>query len=109
MGLAGVRWGLAAAAIVMLAAVHPAHADDVFTHDCLAGGWSFSCVDVWREGVGGAYVVQVPEPASAALADEAKERDRLWVARCNPTIKQDAYGVRRYHYAAPGCEFGKYE
>ena len=33
----------------------------------------------------------------------------LWQARCHPVIRQDQYGVPRYHYAAPGCDLGKYE
>ena len=33
-------------------------------------------------------------------------RDHKWLARCRPVIERDRYGVARYHYAAPGCEFG---
>jgi hypothetical protein len=40
---------------------------------------------------------------------ESAERHRKWVARCRPVIKQDQFGVGRYVYAAPGCEFGKYQ
>jgi len=55
------------------------------------------------------YVIPVPKPKTEKEVAEAAERDRLWVARCKPVIRQDQYGVRRYHYAAPGCEYGKYE
>ena len=27
----------------------------------------------------------------------------------DPGAGQDAHGVRRYQYAAPGCEYGKFE
>ena len=33
-------------------------------------------------------------------------RDHKWLARCRPVIERDRYGVARYYYAAPGCEFG---
>jgi hypothetical protein len=29
--------------------------------------------------------------------------------RCRPSVRQDRYGVPRYHYAARGCEFGVIE
>jgi hypothetical protein len=66
------------------------------------------CVETRRELVN-PYVIHVPPPKTEKEVAEAAERDRLWVARCRPTIRQDQYGVRRYHYAAPGCEYGKYE
>jgi hypothetical protein len=40
-----------------------------------------------------------PSPARAGA-------DHKWEERCRPTIAQDRYGVPRYQYAAPGCEFG---
>ena len=68
---------------------------------------STSCVEVRHELVN-PYVIQVP-PRAEAEAREAENHERLWRARCRPAIKQDRYGVNRYVYAAPGCEFGKYE
>jgi hypothetical protein len=53
------------------------------------------------------YVREVPPPATAELRREAEERERRWVARCHPVIEPDKYGVDRYHYSAPGCEFGR--
>jgi hypothetical protein len=41
-------------------------------------------------------------------ADRAA-REWKWMARCRPVLRQDKYGVARYHYSAPGCEFGKTE
>ena len=66
-----------------------------------------SCVEVHRE-LGNAYVIHVPPPRPED-AREAENHERLWRARCRPAIKQDRYGMNRYVYAAPGCEFGKYE
>ena len=40
---------------------------------------------------------------------ESAERERQWEARCRPVVKQDQYGVSRYQYAAPGCEFGRFQ
>lgn len=100
------------AAIAMLP-VSPAQAGGVNTTDCVSG-WTrgsggVSCVEVWRNGLRNPYVVSVPPPASQQDIADADARERLWQARCRPVIRQDTYGVRRYHYAAPGCEYGKYE
>jgi hypothetical protein len=48
----------------------------------------------------------VPQPANAEDRAHAAEEDRRWVERCRPTLRQDRYGVPRYQYARPGCEFG---
>jgi hypothetical protein len=45
-------------------------------------------------------------PFDDADNKRAVKRDRRWVARCRPVVRQDRYGVSRYHYAAPGCMFG---
>jgi len=67
-----------------------------------------SCVEIRRE-LTNPYVIQVPQPQTEKDIADASARERLWTARCRPAIRQDPYGVRRYHYAAPGCEYGKYE
>jgi hypothetical protein len=69
---------------------------------------SDSCVEIRRE-LTNPHVIQVPPPASEAEAREVERTVRLWRAHCHPAIRQDRYGVSRYVYAAPGCEFGKYE
>jgi len=74
----------------------------------IGGYGNGGCVGPRRELVN-PYVIPVPKPKTEKEVAEAAERDRLWVARCKPVIRQDQYGVRRYHYAAPGCEYGKYE
>jgi hypothetical protein len=52
------------------------------------------------------YVRVVPPPADEAAAKRSLERQRRWADRCRPTLTPDQYGVPRYRYAAPGCEFG---
>jgi hypothetical protein len=66
------------------------------------------CVHIERDGLANPYVISVP-PVSDQDRTDAANRDRLWQSRCRPVIRQDAYGVPRYQYAAPGCEYGKYE
>jgi hypothetical protein len=77
---------------------------------CISTGFfsgSINCVHTKSKGYGGiARIYTVDEPRAEDVA-AAMERDRKWMDRCKPVIRQDAYGVGRYHYAAPGCEFGK--
>jgi hypothetical protein len=70
---------------------------------CYGGGPYFGCVTTWHKTWGNGRPRQMTEQERA----ESAERDRRWVDRCRPMIRQDRYGVDRYHYAAPGCEFGK--
>ena len=65
-----------------------------------------SCVEIRRE-LTNPYVIRVQAPQSPEDLAEANEQDRLWQARCRPTLQQDMLGVDRYYYAAPGCEYGK--
>lgn len=34
------------------------------------------------------------------------EQRGRWLMRCRPTLWIDRYGVERYQYARPGCEYG---
>ena len=72
------------------------------------GERSLNCVARWGEA-GDPYVRLVPSPADDAERAHAAERDHKWEQRCRPAIAQDRYGVPRYQYAAPGCEFGVIE
>ena len=74
---------------------------------CVGSGFAVSCATNWRWDESGPRTSLAPEDPK--LAAEAAEREAKWVTRCKPVIRQDRYGVRRYHYAAPGCEFGKAE
>jgi len=66
-----------------------------------------SCVTVFRGGRLSPHVIAVPQPMSEQERAAAEARDRRWVQRCRPSIRQDRYGMPRYVYAAPGCEFGR--
>jgi hypothetical protein len=106
--------GAAAGLALQAAATTPGFADAIISGGCIrAGGWfhggSSNCVTTIRKGpIGPIGIYQVKEPEGQAL-EEAMERDRKWLARCKPVIRQDTYGVGRYFYAASGCEFGKFE
>jgi hypothetical protein len=103
---AGRRAATAALAVLISAAIwNTAHADGVVLGGCLGGGGSVNCVVRWGEA-GDPYVRQVPAPIDEVEKQHAAERDKRWEQRCRPTIAQDRYGVPRYQYAAPGCEFG---
>ncbi len=69
---------------------------------------SDGCVEIHRE-LTNPYVIHVPPPQNEKDVADLAARQRLWQARCRPVIHQDQYGVRRYQYAAPGCEYGRYE
>ena len=71
-----------------------------------SGDSSDSCVEIRRE-LTNPYVIRVQAPQSPEELAAANEQDRLWQARCRPTLQQDMLGIDRYYYAAPGCEYGK--
>ena len=79
----------------------------VETTHCFGTRFSSSCVSVFREGRDSLHVIAVPQPATEQERAAAEARDRRWVARCNPAIRQDRYGMLRYVYSAPGCEYGR--
>ncbi len=95
---------LVAGALVTAAllAPGPAAAGGIDSLSCTGSGAFFNCVRRWDA---------TPERLTPDPEDEARsaERERKWLARCRPTVRQDSYGVGRYHYAAPGCEFGRSE
>jgi hypothetical protein len=82
-----------------------AHADGLAAGGCVGSRASLNCIVRWGEARD-PYIRAVPQPADDVERKQAAERDRKWEARCKPTIAQDRYGVPRYQYAAPGCEFG---
>lgn len=98
-------------ALAMLAVplmLSPARADGARSRSCVGAGDSYTCVTSWRHGATDPNTTAVPAPTPQELT-ESRNRERRWLARCRPVVRQDAYGVPRYHYAAAGCEFGKYE
>jgi hypothetical protein len=89
---------------VMPGALVAAHAG-ALNLGCTGDNGGLSCAAAWGPG-GDPYIRQVPGPHTAEEQARYDARDRKWVARCRPVVRQDQYGVARYHYAAPGCEFG---
>lgn len=101
---------LVALATLILATFAPAtftsaQAQEVMNGGCVGSRGSFNCASRWAPA-GDPYVRDVPKPDDKADRAAAEERERRWANRCRPTIEQDRYGVPRYHYALPGCEFG---
>jgi hypothetical protein len=105
--LTSATWLAASVAAVTVSVMTsmPAHAQGVIVGGC-AGRWgAFSCVTRW--GIAeDPYVRSVPQPLSEAEQARAMARDHKWLNRCKPSVAEDRYGVSRYIYAAPGCEFG---
>jgi hypothetical protein len=98
----------AAVVIVMTSSVAigtAAQAQTVGSSSCLGSWYSFNCVNQWAP-TGDPFIRMVPPPADAAAKASALHHERRWVDRCRPVIRQDRYGIARYRYAAPGCEFG---
>ncbi len=81
---------------------------DTVVGSCVYSFGAAHCVRQYRYGDAGNNGIQALKEPSEETAAEARERDRLWLARCRPIVRQDALGVGRYHYAAPGCEFGRF-
>jgi hypothetical protein len=93
------------AGAILVAILLPARADSVSVGGCIGPWHAFNCVERWGEA-GNPFVRTVPQPADGEERAHASERERKWQDRCRPVIAQDSYGVPRYRYAAPGCEFG---
>jgi hypothetical protein len=99
--------GIGAAVLLSMTAFVSARADTLIVGGCTWAHGSANCV--MHKGVAGdPYVRQVPQLTEAEKA-RAAERDHKWIDRCRPVIQQDVYGVPRYHYSAPGCEYGVIE
>jgi hypothetical protein len=95
--------GLAASLTLLVPG--PAQADALETRSCVGTESSQTCVTRWRENGGNPHIIEVP-PLSEQEMAASKERDRAWQERCQPRIRTDQYGVARYVYSRPGCEFG---
>jgi len=98
-----VRGGaVIAVSAMMLTSVY---AGGIGTLNCVGGRGSVSCVGQWGPG-GDPNVRTVPKPLGEDERAQAAARDRKWLAKCDPVIERDRFGVARYHYAARGCEYG---
>ncbi len=96
---------LAVFALTLFVGVASASAQEVESFGCIGSRFTINCTS--RIGpAGDPFVRVVPAPANDAAAKRSLERERRWVDRCRPTLVPDGYGVSRYTYASPGCEFG---
>ncbi len=96
--------GVIAATLVV--ATQTAHADYTRSTNCFAG----SCITTFRWGAPGSSIASIKHvdgPQTDEERAEAAEKDRRWVAHCRPALREDRFGMKRYVYAAAGCEFGK--
>lgn len=84
----------------------PARADGAAAVSCVGTRGAIACAANWGPRVD-AHIRRYLPPRDEQLEREAAQRERRWVARCRPVLKEDRYGVSRYEYAAPGCEFGR--
>jgi hypothetical protein len=94
-----------ALSLMSSANVRPARAEGVWLGSCVGTWHAGNCTMLWAP-FRNPYVRQVPQPRNAAERARARAEDERWVDRCRPTIHPDRYGVNRYHYTRPGCEFG---
>ena len=105
-------WPAMAGLTAVLVSGQPVQADNSrggFTGYCIYSNGSEFCGERQGDANGGIpRIIEVPAP-QGERASEADARERKWLARCRPVIRQDRYGVGRYAYARPGCEFGKSE
>ena len=82
---------------------------DTVVGSCVYSGGLGHCVRQRRYSDEGAAGVKASGEPSAEDAADIRERERKWVERCRPVVRQDAYGVGRYVYAARGCEYGRFD
>lgn len=105
-----VAWlaALALLALSMTAArAESGDGDGVYTTNCFGSRNMESCISTFRSGRLNPHVIAVPGPAAANELSAAEARDRRWAERCRPVIRQDRYGMPRYSYDMPGCEYGR--
>jgi hypothetical protein len=101
-------WSVAhvgAAITLSVIALSPAFAGGVAGLSCVRGAKTFNCVGQWANP-GDPYVRTVPEVLGDAEKAQASARDHKWLTRCRPVVERDNYGVARYQYSEPGCEYG---
>jgi hypothetical protein len=85
-----------------------AQAQEVVIGGCVGGSHAVNCTAIWASA-GDPFIRHVPQPTDPEENARARERIRRWADRCRPSISQDRYGVPRYYYTLPGCEFGNGE
>jgi hypothetical protein len=101
-------WSIAhvgAAIILSAITLTSAYAGGVIGLSCVGGGMSLNCAAMYGTS-GDPYIRTVPQALGEADRVQAAARDHKWQARCHPVIERDSYGVARYQYSSPGCEYG---
>lgn len=101
--------GLAAMLAASVVGAQAQPVTDTVVGSCVYAYGVANCVRQYRFGDRGTNGVQNLKEPSEEQAAESRERERLWLARCRPALRQDVFGVSRYHYAARGCEYGKFD
>jgi hypothetical protein len=96
---------LALSIAASMAGSRPAHAQGIMNSGCIGSWNTLNCVTRWAPS-GSPFIRLVPPFPDGGGRKRALAREQRWVYRCRPVIRQDRYGVARYHYALPGCEFG---
>jgi hypothetical protein len=105
-----IAWLTALALLALSIMAAPARSEPgegTYTSNCYRTGRTESCVATFRRGNFHPNVINVPAPTNADDIAAAEARDRRWVERCRPVIRQDHFGMPRYSYSAAGCEFGR--
>jgi hypothetical protein len=100
---------LALSALSMTSAPAVAEPRESFrTLNCYGTRNMASCITTRRTGHFNPHVISMPAQTQEQVT-AAAERDRRWVKRCDPVVRQDRYGMPRYSYSssAPGCEYGR--
>ena len=102
--------GAVALIVAVLFATKPARAD-VLSLPGSNSGWSVCGYGVCQWGDGSLpdpHIIHVPQPTSAADIEAQQRRIKEWEVECGVKYVRDQYGVMRYTYNAPGCEFGSH-
>ena len=102
-------WILAATVVLAAGLSAPARADWSFSRSCVGSWGMHNCVFNWREYPRDPHLRYAAGPVGEGERGEALARDRKWLDYCKPVLVKDRYGVSRYRYAKPGCEFGRAE
>jgi hypothetical protein len=103
-------WFAALALLVLSMMSAPARSQPlgVSTYSCSGPWWGTqNCVETHRKGPFNPHVIVFPGPQSEEERKAVEARDRRWSERCQPLARQDRYGMPRYSYNAPGCEYGR--
>jgi hypothetical protein len=94
---------VAASVVVVGALATPVQAQQTTTQTCKRNfvGGGETCTTTVQNGTG-----QAPQKITRQEAIDETARIAKWEEVCKPRISRDRYGVARYSYAQPDCEYG---